>query len=127
VRRLGTLIEQIKNLNFYGDRDLDQVIEQVQGIVEQPARERQIGEIRRQLRAIATVTRSTLMQLGETPRSARGVDVPDVVSDADMREARMELQLDQDVTVASEGQRGARLEDADIGAISGEFRVSRTE
>ena len=127
VRRLNTLIEQMSTLNFYNDRDLDRMITQMRDIVEQPAKDRNVDDIRRQLRAIATVTRATLIELGETPRSARGVDVPDVVSDADAREARMELQLDQPVEVASESPRGARIENADIATISGEIRTSRTK
>ena len=127
VRRLNTLIEQMSTLNFYNDRDLDRMITQMRDIVEQPAKDRNVDDIRRQLRAIATVTRATLIELGETPRSARGVDVPDVVSDADAREARMELQLDQPVEVASESPRGARIENADIATISGESRTSRTK
>lgn len=127
VRRLNTLIEQMSTLNFYNDRDLDRMITQMRDIVEQPAKDRNVDDIRRQLRAIATVTRATLIELGETPRSARGVDVPDVVSDADAREARMELQLDQPVEVASESPRGARMENADIATISGESRTSRTK
>jgi len=127
VRRLNTLIEQMSTLNFYNDRDLDRMITQMRDIVEQPAKDRNVDDIRRQLRAIATVTRATLIELGETPRSARGVDVPDVVSDADAREARMELQLDQPVEVASESPQGARIENADIATISGESRTSRTK
>jgi len=117
----------MSTLNFYNDRDLDRMITQMRDIVEQPAKDRNVDDIRRQLRAIATVTRATLIELGETPRSARGVDVPDVVSDADAREARMELQLDQPVEVASESPRGARIENADIATISGESRTSRTK
>jgi Protein of unknown function (DUF3150) len=96
VIQLRNLIEQIRSLNFYGDGDVDQVIERLQAIIEQPARERNIADIMRQLRAIATTTRGTLLALGEQPRTEREIDpaaigIPVEPSDEDLRDAREEM------------------------------------
>ena len=89
VIQLRNLIEQIRSLNFYGDTDVEQVIERLKTIIEQPAKERNISDITRQLRAIATTARGTLLALGEQPRTERDIDpaalgIPVEPSDAEI-------------------------------------------
>jgi hypothetical protein len=100
ARQLSNLLTQVRALNFYGDAEMDCMMEQIQGIVEQSSEERQqsIGDIRRTLRAIATVTRSTLLDLEEEPRVAREIAIPDLPTEASVRQARAELGLDLDAT-----------------------------
>jgi hypothetical protein len=100
VRQLNNLLTQVRALNFYGDTEIDRMLDQIQQIVEEsPAqRQRSLADIGRTLRAIATVTRSTLLDLEEEPRSAREIAIPDFPSEASVRQARAELGLDLDAT-----------------------------
>ncbi|BCL79561.1 hypothetical protein ccbrp13_20260 [Ktedonobacteria bacterium brp13] len=100
VRQLGNLLTQVRELNFYGDTEMERMMDQIQQIVEQSPEERQrsIADIGRTLRAIATVTRSTLLDLEEEPRVAREIAIPDLPTEASVRQARAELGLDLDAT-----------------------------
>ena len=115
VIQLKNLIEQIRTLNFYGDADVDQVIERLSSIVAQPAKERNIADIMRQLRAIATTTRGTLLALGEQPRTEREITpaeigIPVEPSDEDLRDAREEMYHPIHV-VSHETEREERADD----------------
>ncbi|GCE15073.1 hypothetical protein [Tengunoibacter tsumagoiensis] len=96
VRQLTNLLTQMRELNFYGDTEIERMMDQIQQIVEQSPEERQqsIVDIQRTLRAIATVTRSTLLDLDEEPRVAREIAIPDLPTEASVRQARAELGLD---------------------------------
>lgn len=100
VRQLHNLLTQVRALNFYGDTEMERMMEQMQSIVEQSPEERQrgIADIGRTLRAIATVTRATLLDLEEEPREARGVTIPNLPTESAVRQARAELGLDLDAT-----------------------------
>jgi hypothetical protein len=100
VRQLNNLLSQVRALNFYGDTEIERMMDQIQGIVEQSPEERQhsVADIRRTLRAIATVTRSTLLDLEEEPRVAREIAIPDLPTEASVRQARAELGLELDTT-----------------------------
>jgi|GEM_PF-2796150 len=100
IVQLGNLITQIRSLNFYGDTEIERMMEQVQRIVDQSPSERQasLADIQRTLRAIATVSRSTLLDLEEDPRSAREIAIPDFPSDSSVRQARAEVGLDLSTT-----------------------------
>jgi hypothetical protein len=118
ARRLGTLIEQIARLNFYGDADMETVLTTATAIIDQRAKDRDPAEIRKQLRALATLMRRSLMDLGEAPRSARDLDVPDEVSEQDVRQARLELTTQQAIDIAEPEPRQQRL-DEDLAEVSG--------
>jgi len=95
--QLKNLVDQVRELNFYGDPDIDGIMNRLQDIVDQPARDRDVSEIERQIRAVALVTRRTLLELGQEVRSERDrevdIDIPDVPGEEDIREARLELSL----------------------------------
>lgn len=95
VMQLRNLVDQVKSLNFYGDRDVEAIMSRLQVVVDQDAKDRDVSDIQRQLRAIALVTRRTLIELGEEVRSERGrdIDIPDLPSQQEVREARLELDL----------------------------------
>jgi hypothetical protein len=71
--QLDHLLSRVRSLNFFGDTEMDQMMGRVQEIVEMTPQERQrsLGEIGRTLRAIATTTRTTLLDLDEEMRAAR--------------------------------------------------------
>jgi uncharacterized tellurite resistance protein B-like protein len=71
--QLSNLLAQIRQLNFFGDTEMEQMMTRVQAIVDlSPAeRRRSLGEVERTLRAIATTTRATLLDLEEETRTPR--------------------------------------------------------
>jgi hypothetical protein len=70
ARRLNRLIGDLKRLNFTDDPDLTQILERVQEMTEGKERP-DVGSIRAQLRTIAVVTRSQLLDLGEPLRECK--------------------------------------------------------
>jgi hypothetical protein len=90
---LKTLISTVERLNFFGDAEATAMIAQVQGLLDQAPEARTPEELGRVLRAVGTVARSSLIALGETPRSARAVGIADVPSTSDIRAARADLGL----------------------------------
>jgi hypothetical protein len=100
IVQLNNLLAQIRSLNFYGDADIDQMMTRIEQMVEQTPQERQasLADIQRILHAIATTTRATLLDLGEEPRSARILGIPDYPTDSTVRQARAEIGLDLDPT-----------------------------
>lgn len=91
VVALQSVVERIKSLNFFGDATSDQLIAQLQAIVQRPAEEREAADINAALAAVMTVTRQSLIALGETPRSAKSLGVPDVPTLAQTKAARSAL------------------------------------
>jgi hypothetical protein len=94
--QLKHLVEQIQQMNFYGDQDIDGILTTLYSIIEKPSKERDISEIKRQLKAIATVTRSTILSLGESPRDTKEVSPQDleispIPDEEEIREAREEI------------------------------------
>jgi hypothetical protein len=110
VIQLRNLIEAVDQMNFFGDRDVDAMIAQVQRQMEgiKVAEEKDPAAMRETLGAIATLTRQTLIQMGETPRSARSVGVSDVPAIGDIRRARTALSLDVSTIQPTEAHRKAR-------------------
>ncbi|MBA3822503.1 MAG: hypothetical protein H0X24_01210 [Ktedonobacterales bacterium] len=100
TRQLKRLITQISQLNFYGDADVERMLDRLQATIDLPARKRDIGALEDQLRAIATVTRLTLMQIGEPPRSGRELAIPDLPTGDQLHRARRMLQLDAELDLA---------------------------
>jgi hypothetical protein len=115
VVQLNNLLAQIRSLNFYGDADIDQIMTHIGQMVEQTPRERQasLADIQSVLHAIATTTRATLLDLGEEPRSARILGIPDYPTDSAVRQARAEIGLDLDATqLAALAQTRAQVREA---------------
>jgi hypothetical protein len=96
VIQLLDLIAQIRHLNFYSDQDIDAILTTLHGIIDTPAKDRNISDITRQLQRIGTLTRGTILALGETPREGKDIKpedigIPDQPTDEDIREAREEI------------------------------------
>lgn len=73
TRQLNHLLAHIRSLNFFGDADMEQMMARIQEIVDMTPHERQrsLREIGQTLRAIATTTRATLLDLEEEVRAPR--------------------------------------------------------
>ena len=94
VVQLRNLVDHVERLNFAGDADLDAMLTGVRVQLDLAAEDRSAREVERVLRDVAVVTRSTLIGLGEQPRSARSLGVPDELAPALVRTARGRLGLD---------------------------------
>lgn len=120
VVQLKKMIEQVKALNFFEDQDAEAMIRRVQAEMNKPNADRDLGELEEKLRDIAIITRQTLIGIGETPRSARDMGVPDMVTSVELRGARQRLGL-ADVTVDSEAMTisstGRLVSDVEVEAI----------
>ncbi len=94
--QLNNLLDAVRRLNVFGDSEIDQMMGRVQAIVDQsPAeRNRSIGDIECALRAIATTTRSTLLDLNvETRMPAASLGIAAFPTDQLVNAARAELRL----------------------------------
>lgn len=93
VVQLNNLMDQVSKLNFFNDGEIDEMIGQIRTEMAQAPTERDVGNIQRKLQAVATLTRSTLLELGERPRSGRRVGVADVPTLPELRTARRTLEI----------------------------------
>lgn len=120
VVQLKKMVEQVKALNFFEDQDAAAMIRRVQAEMNKPNGNRDLGELEEKLRDIAIITRQTLIGIGETPRSARDMGVPDVITPVELRQARQRLGLadvavDTDTMAAS--STGRLVTDIEVEAI----------
>lgn len=108
IVQLKNMIEQVKSLNFYGDDEVDRMINQVQIQLSQDVDSRDLSQIDQNLADIATITRASLIGLGEQPRRARQLGIADNPTPEMVRTARRGLGLEveeQPVMVLERGQR----------------------
>lgn len=120
--QLRNLLEQVERLNIYNDADIEATMDRLRGLLGD-AGKRDAGELQTQLRAIATISRATLLGIGERPRSARLLGVEDEPTPAMIRTARR-LVLpgaeDDDTPVSARSAR--RLTDTLMDATKGEYQ-----
>jgi hypothetical protein len=110
VVQLRNLVDQVRSLNFYGDEEIEAMIQAVAGQVDRQAEYRDLAVIEANLRDIATVVRASLIGLGERPRQARELGVVDEPTGEMVRQARRGLGLEMEVEGAEgPGLRQARL------------------
>ncbi len=136
VQQLQHLIKQLEGLNFYGDQDIDTILTLLHGIIKRPAKERNLAEITQHLRSVATLTRGTILALGEQPREGKEIAPEELgvilqPDDEDLREAREEIaRAIQDIQVpdgVQEEEREEREEQLLPVGSSEEIRSERTE
>jgi len=97
IVQLSKMVEQIGKLNFFGDADADAMIRQLREKILLPdAASRDIAEIQSQLSAIVTLTRQSLVSLGDRPASIRSLGLSDTPSVSGIDMARRTLNLDND-------------------------------
>lgn len=113
IVQLSNLVTQINNLNFFGDEEVNKMISAVRSKVarlgEVTKENRDIRDIQNCLRDIAVLARSSLVDLGETPRSARSLGVPDVPTADRIRNSRQSLGLNEVETEELGERTGRRL------------------
>ena len=96
IVRLKRLVESVAKLNLYDDAEIETAVQRVQEqITLRSPDERSLLSIERTLKSIATVTRQTLVDLGQRPRSARDLGVPDDPTPTQIQLARRQLRVDQ--------------------------------
>lgn len=93
VVQLRNLIDQISDMNFFNDAEINQMINQVRAQLTTNPDDRDTKEISRTLQAVGILTRNALIGLGENPRSARAMGIADVPTIADVRTARTSLAM----------------------------------
>jgi hypothetical protein len=93
IEQLRNLVKQIEKLNFFGDEEVDRMINAVMSQLGALNKEHGAGDIQQCLRNVAILTRNSLVDLGESPRSARSLGVPDIPTDAVVRRSRESLGL----------------------------------
>jgi hypothetical protein len=96
VVQLNNLITQVKNLNFYGDVEIEEMVNRVNRALVVGAEDRSVGQIADNLRDIATVMRASLIGLGERPRAARNLGLADNPAGEELVRARRRLDLAED-------------------------------
>ena len=98
-RVIGKSAEQLRNLlagleqylSFAPNEDVEQSLDRVREFLSLPAgedRKSQVPALERQLAATATLARDVLLRLGDNPRSARDLGVPDIPTPDLVRQAR---------------------------------------
>jgi hypothetical protein len=98
-RVVGKSAEQLRNLltgleqylSFAPNEDVEQSLTRIREFLELPAgdeRKAQVPALERQLAATATLARDVLLRLGDNPRSARDLGVPDIPTPDLVRQAR---------------------------------------
>lgn len=99
--QIENLAGRVERLNFFGDADADAMIAELKRItVDRPSTERSTAEIQSTLRDIAVVTRASIIQLGDTPKSGRQVGIPDAPKADIVRQARARLGVNLDLSPA---------------------------
>ena len=91
IVQLRTLVDNLRFLNFYNDRDVERAMSLIENLIERPREDRDITLIEQRLREIATVMRSTLLSLEVEFREDRLEDadeLADVTQAIEEREKR---------------------------------------
>jgi len=89
--QLANIVQSVSSLNFYGDRDITAMIAKMQDVLDTPVKDRSVEEVTSSLREIGILTRSSLVALGNAPRAARGLGIPETPTETMVRKARRSL------------------------------------
>lgn len=95
IVQIRNLIDTVGQMNFFGDGEIDQMIDRVRREMDavRISETKSTASMQNALEAVATLTRETLINLGEAPRSGREVGIVYVPTQADTRRARMVLDI----------------------------------
>jgi hypothetical protein len=97
VVQLRNLIEQVSQMNFFGDTETDAMIRRVRSIFDQRPeagkRSDNTADLQTALRDVAIITRASLLDLGEQPRASRVIGDEDTAPEY-IAAARHRLNLD---------------------------------
>ena len=133
VIQLRELIKKIEQLNFWEDSDIDRMLTSLHAIIKKPSKTRDLSEIQRQLRAMATLSRATVLALGdEAPRTEKEIDpaslgISAFPSEEEVREAREEIASIQPVFTSQAEEEREEREDEPIKRVEGWTEPQRVE
>ena len=71
VVQLRNLIDQVGQMNFFGDTETDAMIRRVRDVFDKRPEARNAADLQATLRDVAIITRASLLDLGEQPRASR--------------------------------------------------------
>jgi hypothetical protein len=97
---LRNLADRLRALNLAGDAEMERYADIVQEMAS--GGERSAKEVEEKLRELAVVARGQLISLGQAPRSAREMDVPDRIDAGRVRQARAALGVGDDLVVSED-------------------------
>jgi hypothetical protein len=98
VVQLRGLIDQVGQLNFFGDAETTKMIQRIRDVFDKRPDARNAADLQTALRDVAVITRASLLDLGETPRASRIIGDRDTVAD-EITIARRRLNLDDDAPI----------------------------
>lgn len=113
-RQLKLLAKRAPLLNFYGDADMSLLITRLKSIADLPADSRDVAAIAPVLRAVATIARYNLREVGRiTDAPGRKLGIPGEPSLAEQRAARATLSMPAAEQLALPQVRGRRANQAE--------------
>lgn len=95
LQGLDTMIQTVRTLDPYGDQELETAFRRLRGQLERPAKDRDAGEIVRQVDDLATVIRASLVLMDRAPRRGNGEIEQTVPTIQQVRQARERLGIEQ--------------------------------
>lgn len=93
VVQLRNMIDQVGKLNFFGDGETTQMINQVRNVFDQRPELRNVEDLKTALTDVAIVVRQSLIDLGQEPRAARIIGDPTITDTENLQRARRRLDL----------------------------------
>lgn len=91
VLQLRNLVEQVRLLNFIDDVEVEDAVRRIESLLSRGPQGRTTEEVVEALQDIGVIARQALLQLGESPRSARSLGIPDEIPPELAEEARERL------------------------------------
>lgn len=109
VVQLRNLIAEVERLNFFGDQEVDRMIEKIRNLLGPAPDERSTAEVEDALRNVALVLKASLLALGDAQRGSRpDAGLPETVAAPELRRARRSLGLDVEIQPLPELRRARR-------------------
>jgi hypothetical protein len=91
--QLGNLIKSVSALNFYGDSDIEGMLDKIRASLGTSNKDRNTDEIKATLKDIGVLTRSSLLTMGDNPRSARELGIDNTPTEEMVRKSRSTIGL----------------------------------
>ena len=90
ARSLRTIASQVRSLNFMEDEDIESYLVKIEGLIDSkiPIKDRSVEETQNTLKEIGTIIRGELLALGSNPRTAKDLEIPDVIDADRVRKSR---------------------------------------
>lgn len=69
--QLRNLVQEVQRLNFFGDQEVDRMVEKIRSLIEVPTQDRSTTQIQAALQDVALVLKASLLALGDQQRGQR--------------------------------------------------------